>query len=133
MSDVTPQLDFDVGLVQVTFQHEPDAAPSLLSLECVAPPNPYFELQLEEVLYVPASLEERLMKALQPNITHRDVVQPWNFSALISQVQEWLRTRSRDGEPLKARQKFLQAARTLEEFGALAGVLRRFQHALHRG
>lgn len=134
MSDLTPQLDFDVGLVQITFQQEADApSSSRLPFESIAPSDLHFELQLEEVLNSPASQERRLLAALQPQVTHREVLKPWVFNTMVNQVLVWLQAKSRSSVPAEERRKFRRAAQTLEEFDALAILLRRFQHALHRG
>ena len=133
MSDIGPQLDLDVGLVQVTFQHEPDASPNLRRLETSAPNNPYFQLMLEEVLYDPASQEQRVLAALQPQITNREIMQPWNFNAMIGQVSQWLEEKLKKSRKTNLRRKFRQARKTLKEFDELSRTLRRFLHALHRG
>lgn len=133
MPDIDPQLDLDVGLVQVTFQHEPEAPPNLRQLEISAPNNPYFQLMLEEVLYDPASQEQRVLAALQPQITNREIMQPWKFNAMIGQVSQWLEDRLKSSKKMAVRQKFRQALTTLKEFDELSRMLRRFLHALHRG
>jgi hypothetical protein len=133
MPDLNPQLDFNVGLVGVTFQQEADAPRALPTLETIAPGNGPFELQLQEVLYVPASQEQRLLASLRPEIAHRDLLRPWAFYAMTAQVLEWLREKARTEASEEDRGKMRKAAQTLEEFDALTMLLRRFQHALHRG
>jgi hypothetical protein len=134
MSEVAPQLNLDVGLVQVTFQHEPDAPPSMRALEAPGPNNPHFQLQLEEVLYMPASQEQQLLAALQPRINNLDILQPWKFNAMIGQVLKWFEDQNaQNAINQKDRETFQRAEQTLKKFNELAGTLRRFLHALHRG
>lgn len=129
---MSEQTNLNVGLEQITFQTQPDIVPGHVSLGAIAPANPQFELQLEEVLYIPASLEQRLVKALQPRITHRELQAPYLFHPMLDHVLKSLRSRSSRMKHSRGRDKLHKAIGTLEESKTLLDMLRRFQHALHR-
>lgn len=129
---MSEQNDIGVGLEQITVQTQPDIVSARFPMETIAPSNPQFELQLEEVLYVPASLEERLLKALQPRITHRDLQRPHIFHSMLDQVLQNLSGRFSRMAPSRERNKLHKVIDTLKKAKTLYGLLRRFQHALHR-
>ena len=133
MPNLAAQLDLDVGLVRVSVEHDTEQAPKLPSAGVLAPGNRHYEVRLDEVLYAPASQEQQLLDALQPQITHREILQPWIFNAMIGQSIEWLRAKSEAAGSRQEQRQLRKATRTLEEFNALTVLFKRFQHALHRG
>lgn len=132
MTQVFTQLSFEIGLEQVSFHHEPQVSPGALPADDLAPSNPRFELQLPEVLYAPASYEQRLLGALRPKILHRDVIQPQVFSEMIDSVLHRLKNRSFKTSTAADQEKTRGAATRLEELHTLSQLLRQSQHALHR-
>lgn len=133
MADVSGQLNLDVGLEQVTFQRDAKTSSGQFSLGCVAPDNPQFELLLEEVLYVPVSQEERLLRSLRPQITHRELLQPQAYQAMVDDALDTLKKRAKKMVPSEDRNKIQKAVRTLQKFKALSGQLRSYQYALRQG
>ena len=133
MPELAPQIDLDVGLLQISIQSEAERPAKLPSSGSISPASRHYELKLDEVLYAPASQEESLLEALQPEITHREILQPWVFNAMSGEVMQWLKTHGKRADGPQDRRKVRRASRTLEEFSSLLTLFKRFQHALHRG
>lgn len=133
MRQVSGPLNLEVGVERVSVYETPLSSTAAMSLDDLAPPDPRFRFQLEDVLFAPKSYEQKLLLGLRPQIQHREVLRPHVFSDMLDDVLKRLKTFSRKATPGRDRQRFDRASGTLQEFHALTALLRENQHALHRG
>ncbi|MEW4486707.1 hypothetical protein AB1L42_01415 [Thalassoglobus sp. JC818] len=133
MTDVTPKMDFDVGVVRISTHQESHAAHSPTIADLLTPSRTTYALQLEEVLYLPESQEQQLLSALTPQITHTELMKPLVFNSMIGQEIEEFQRATRESKSPSERRTRRKALKTLENLQSLKQTLTRYQHALHRG
>ena len=133
MTDVTPKMDFDVGVVRISTHQESHVAQSPTIADLLTPSRTTYALQLEEVLYLPESQEQQLLTALTPQITHTELMKPLVFNSMISQEIDEFQRASRETKSPSERRTCKKALKTLEKLQSLKQTLTRYQHALHRG
>lgn len=132
MSNLDTPLNLEVGLERVSFKGTSKEA---LPIQPAGRPvgQTKLQLKLRKILFEPKSQEQVLLQSIRPDVTHREVFVPHVFHAMVDRTIHEFREREKTSDSAEKRRSNRRAARTLESFCSLCSLLRRNQHALHRG
>ncbi len=123
---------FQTGLESITVGAPPPEATSLPEARAsLAPSDEGMDNLLADLLRAPA-LDGRLLAALRPPLTSRDVLAPGAYGALLENVRGVLRALVDEAGPDEKDDAFSAAADLLEEEKSLRELLAMYRHVLHK-
>ena len=122
---------FQTGVESVTVGAPPEAATLPEARAVLAPSDEGMDNLLEDLLRAPA-LDGRLLHALRPTLTSRDVLAPGAYGALLESARAVLRALVDDAGPDEKDNTFSDAADLLEEEKGLRELLAMYRHVLHK-
>ena len=127
---IGPNLVLDVGIERIVSMPKPEQT-QLPEIGKQLPTDAGYQLELQRVLY-PDSLEQTLLKSLQPAIKSREFLAATRYQSMVEQVQASLRKQMAQVDSREDRKKLRKAITALEDIKDLRDLLNAYRHILHR-